>query len=160
MSDRVVQVAGFSKTFGIAGWRLGYATGPKDLLQAMERLQQYTFVCAPAPLQHAVLEAAFDLDMTPYIEEYRGKRDLVAAELHPAYKLVRPGGSFYAFPELPGRASESAFMEAALARKLLVVPGSAFSKRHTHFRVSFAATDEVLRNGLRELNELAELFSQ
>ena len=63
---------------------------------------------------------------------------------------------FYAFPELPGQASESAFMEAALAAKLLVVPGSAFSRRDTHVRLSFAASDEVLQRGLRELNQLAE----
>lgn len=159
MSDRVIQVAGFSKTYGIAGWRLGYATGPTDVLDAMQQLQQYTFVCAPAPLQHAVLEAAFDLDMGSYVDDYRAKRDLLVAELHPAYRLVAPGGSFYAFPELPGRASESAFMEAALARKLLVVPGSAFSERQTHFRLSFAVTDEVLHCALREMNELAEQFS-
>jgi aspartate aminotransferase/aminotransferase len=160
MTDRVLQVGGFSKTFGIAGWRLGFATGPSDLIEAMAKLQQYTFVCAPAPLQHAVLEAAFDIDIGPYLADYRDKRDLIAAELHPAYELVPPGGSFYAFPRLPGRASEPAFMEAALARRLLVVPGSVFSRRASHFRLSFAATDEVLRRGLRELNELAEQFAQ
>ncbi len=158
MTDRVLQLAGFSKTYGIAGWRLGYATGPVEIIDAMKKLQQFTYVCAPAPFQHAVLDAAFDLDMRPFIEEYRGKRDLIASELHPAYELVPPGGSFYAFPKLPGRASESAFMEAALARKLLVVPGSAFSRQSTHFRMSFASTDQDLRRGLHELHQLAEQF--
>lgn len=158
--ERVIQLGGFSKTYAIAGWRMGYATGPEEVIEAMKRLQQYTFVCAPAPFQFAVLEAAFDLDMTPRIAEYREKRDLIAHELHPSYELSPPGGSFYAFPKLPGRASEAAFMEAALAAKLLVVPGSAFSRRDTHFRLSFAATDDVLRRGLDELNQLAERFAE
>ena len=157
-SDRVLQLGGFSKTFGIAGWRLGYATGPAALLDAMKRLQQYTFVCAPAPLQQAVLDAAFDLDMSDHIAEYRGKRDRLVRELHPAYELAAPGGSFYAFPKLPGHAQESAFLEAALARNLLIVPGSAFSRHATHFRLSFAAPDDVLARGLAELGALAEQF--
>jgi len=156
--ERVIQLGGYSKTYGIAGWRLGYATGPADVIDAMKRLQQYTFVCAPAPFQHAILNAAFDLDMSPYIEEYREKRDMLVADLHPAYALVPPGGSFYAFPELPGSASESAFMEAALARKVLVVPGSAFSRRSTHLRLSFAVTHAALRRGIGELNVLATQF--
>jgi len=159
MTERVLQISGFGKAYGMAGWRMGFATGPAELLDAMAKLQQYTFVCAPAPLQHAVAEAAFDVDMKPRIDEYRQKRDMVVAELDPAFRLVSPGGSFYAFPELPGRASESAFLEAALARNLLVVPGSAFSQRSTHFRVSFAAPDDVLRTGIGELNDLARQFA-
>lgn len=157
-AERVIQLGGFSKTYGIPGWRLGYATGPAAVLEAMKTLQQFTFVCAPAPLQQAVLEAAFELDMAPWIREYLGKRDRLASELHPAYRLAPPEGSFYAFPELPGSASENAFIEAALARKLLIVPGSAFSRRDSHFRLSFAASDEDLGRGIRELNALAEQF--
>ena len=158
--DRVIQLGGYSKTYGIAGWRMGYATGPAEVMDAMKRLQQYTFVCAPAPFQHAVLEVALDLDMTPYIEEYRGKRDMLAAELHPAFELAAPEGSFYAFPKLPGDVPGGTFIEAALERKVLVVPGSAFSRRDTHFRISFAATDDTLRRGIGELNQLAEQFSE
>ena len=158
--DRVLQLGGFSKTFGVPGWRMGYATGPTELLDMMMRVQQFSFVCAPAPFQYAIAEVAFDLDMSSYHDEYRGKRDRVARELHEAYQLVAPGGSFYAFPSLPGAADggqmeESAFLEAAIAHKLLIVPGSAFSRRATHFRLSFAAPDEELDRGLAVLNELA-----
>ncbi len=155
-AERVIQLGGFSKTFGVAGWRMGYATGPSAVLEAMKTLQQFSFVCAPAPFQHAILAAAFDLDMRPYLAEYRAKRDRVVAGLNPAYELVPPEGSFYAFPRLPGGATEAAFIEAALAQKLLIVPGSAFSRRATHFRLSFAASDEVLERGLRALDALAE----
>lgn len=154
-SDRVVQLGGFSKTYAIAGWRLGFATGPVEILEAMRVLQQFTFVCAPAPFQHAVLNAAFDLDMTPYVREYRAKRDRLARDLDPAYGLTPPAGSFYAFPRLPHGVSGEAFVEAALARKLLVVPGRAFSRRDTHFRLSFAADDATLDRGIAALNELA-----
>lgn len=157
--DRVLQLGGFSKTYGVPGWRMGYATGPTELLDAMKTLQQFTFVCAPAPFQVAVAEVAFDLDMRPYIDEYRGKRDRIAAELHPAYRLVKPGGSFYAFPELPGGVDETAFVDAALERKLLIVPGSAFSRRATHFRLSFAVSDHDLGRGIAALNDLATTFT-
>jgi aspartate aminotransferase/aminotransferase len=155
MTERVVQLGGFSKTYGIPGWRLGYATGPASIIDAMKTLQQFTFVCAPTPLQHAVLEAAFELDMSEHIAGYRQRRDRVARSLHPAYELVPPGGSFYAFPRLPGALGEGAFMEAALGRRLLVVPGSAFSRRATHFRLSFAAGDAELARGIATLNEIA-----
>ncbi len=164
--DRVLQLGGFSKTYGVPGWRMGYATGPTELLDAMKTLQQFTFVCAPAPFQVAILEAAFDLDMSPYIAEYRHKRDRVVAELDPAYQLVAPGGSFYAFPRIPGPAKAddpsgvdgAAFLDAALEEKLLIVPGSAFSRRATHFRLSFAVSDEDLTRGIQALNRLAARF--
>ncbi|MBK8974470.1 MAG: pyridoxal phosphate-dependent aminotransferase [Planctomycetes bacterium] len=153
--DRVLQLGGFSKTFGVPGWRMGYATGPAELLDSMKTMQQFTFVCAPAPFQVAILETAFDLDMSSYIDDYRNKRDRLVADLHPVYELRKPAGSFYAFPKIPGNADTETFMDAALARKLLVVPGSAFSRRATHFRISFAASDADLGRGIEQLNDLA-----
>ncbi len=159
MYDRVLQLGGFSKTYGVPGWRMGYATGPEDLIDKMRMLQQFSFVCAPAPFQMAMAEVAFDLDMTGWRDVYRDKRDRLVSELHSSYELVPPGGSFYAFPKFPGQAQQASFQEAAIESKLLVVPGSAFSARDTHFRLSFAATDEVLERGIAVLNELAERFA-
>jgi aspartate/methionine/tyrosine aminotransferase len=156
MMERVIQLSGYSKTFGVPGWRIGYATGPRDVLDAMKTLQQFSYVCAPAPFQHAVLDAAFDLDMSSYREQYRNKRDMLVRDLHPAYQLVPPGGSFYAFPSIPGGGKESTFMESVLSRKVLVVPGSAFSRRASHFRISFAVDDDDLQRGIQELNKVAE----
>ena len=156
LSDRVIQLCGFSKTFGIPGWRVGYVTGPIEVLDAMKTLQQFSYVCAPAPFQHAVLEVALDLDMSSYVAEYKQKRNALVADLHPAFELVPPGGSFYAFPSIPHGCGESRFMDACFERKLLVVPGSAFSARATHFRLSFAVTDEVLSRGIHALNEVAQ----
>jgi aspartate aminotransferase/aminotransferase len=157
--DRVIQLGGFSKTYGIPGWRMGYATGPVDVLDAMKTLQQFSFVCAPAPFQHAILEVGMDLDMSAYIAAYQQKRNRLVADLHPAFELEPPAGSFYAFPRIPAGATEQAFMDACFERKLLVVPGSAFSRRNTHFRLSFAVTDEDLSRGIHALNEVATQFA-
>lgn len=154
LAARCVQLGGFSKTFGIPGWRLGYATGPKEVLEAMKTLQQFSFVCAPAPLQHALLDAAFELDMRPFFDDYKNKRDLLARELDPRYGLLPPEGSFYAFPRLPAGMDGDAFLAAAIAENLLLVPGKAFSAQDTHFRLSFAVDDATLRRGIAALNGL------
>jgi aspartate aminotransferase/aminotransferase len=153
-TDRALLLGGFSKTYGIPGWRLGWAAGPHAVVDAMRTLQQFTFVCAPSIAQHAAL-AALDLDMRPWIEAYRSKRDRVVEGLRGACRLVPPGGSFYAFPELPEGASEAEFVRRALERRLLIVPGSAFSARATHFRISFAAPDEALTRGLDVIRSIA-----
>jgi aspartate/methionine/tyrosine aminotransferase len=162
-SDRCIQLGGFSKSFGVPGWRMGYATGPSKVLDALKTLQQFSFVCAPAPFQHALLQAMPKLDLTPYRDEYRQKRDLLVRELHPSYCLSKPEGAFYAFPRLPRSASgeqvaSDVFIEAAVEKNVLIVPGKAFSSRDTHFRLSFAASDQDLAAGIAVLNELAERF--
>jgi aspartate aminotransferase/aminotransferase len=158
-AERCIQLGGFSKTYGVPGWRMGWATGPAKVLEAMKTLQQFSFVCAPAPFQYAILETALDLDLSPKLEEYRKKRDLVASRLHPVYGLAPPEGSFYAFPQLPPGVTGEQFLQAALQKKLLVVPGRSFSQRDTHFRLSFAADDATLLRGLDALNELAHALA-
>ncbi len=153
--ERLLLLGGFSKTYGMPGWRMGYACGPAPLVDAMRRMQQFTFVCAPSMAQAACL-AAMDVDMSEQIAEYRGKRDRMMAGLAPAYEFPKPGGSFYMYPPLPAGASTDEFMERALEQKLLIVPGKAFSARATHFRLSFAAPDDVLERGIEALLGLAE----
>jgi aspartate/methionine/tyrosine aminotransferase len=162
-ADRCIQLGGYSKTYGIPGWRMGYATGPANVLDAMKTLQQFSFVCAPAPFQYALLEAEPKIDLSHRFAEYRHKRDLLTQNLHPSYGLRAPEGSFYAFPQLPrqadGRPVDSeTFLQAALQQKLLIVLGKAFSQQDTHFRISFAAEDAVLQRGIDVLNDLARQF--
>lgn len=154
-AEQCVQLGGFSKTYGVPGWRMGYATGPQKILDAMKTLQQFSFVCAPAPFQHALLEAAFDVDMGPHIVDYQRRRDLITAQLHPRYALRPPEGSFYAFPQLPKGQKGADFLQHAIDKNLLIVPGNAFSARDTHFRLSFAADDATLARGITALNQLA-----
>ncbi len=146
-------VGGYSKAFGMPGWRLGYAAGPREILAEMTKLQQYSFICAPAPLQHAVLDA-YRIDMRPVLDAYRRKRDLLCDGLAEKFRFVRPEGAFYLFPEAPG-GSGAEFVRRAVEEKLILVPGSVFSERDTHFRISFAAPDDTLRQGVEILNRLA-----
>lgn len=156
-TDRLLLLGGFSKTYGMPGWRLGWALGPDDLIDAMRRFQQFTFVCAPAPFQKAAL-AALDVDMSKEIAQYRGKRDRILDGIADHYEVSKPGGSFYMWPKLPDGIGSDEYMEAALARRLLVVPGKAFSAHDTHLRLSFAAEDDVLDRGVEALNALADEF--
>tara|TARA_R110002072_G_scaffold27804_2_gene90189 strand:- start:17556 stop:18716 length:1161 start_codon:yes stop_codon:yes gene_type:complete len=163
-TDRCIQLGGFSKSYGVPGWRMGYATGPSNVLDSLKTLQQFSFVCAPAPFQHALLAAMPAIDLQPYREQYRKKRDMLVRDLHPSYALSQPEGAFYAFPRLPRDKSgvqvpSDVFIEAAVEKNVLIVPGKAFSERDTHFRLSFAASDEHLTAGISVLNELAERFT-
>lgn len=153
-AERVIQLGGFSKTYGVPGWRMGYVTGPAKVLDAMKTLQQFTFVCAPTPFQHALLEVGFEVDLSGHLRDYRHKRDNLVARLDPRFGLSPPEGSFYAFPRLPSGMDGDRFMHEALQRKLLLVPGKFFSSRDTHFRLSFAADDATLDRGIAALNDL------
>jgi aspartate aminotransferase/aminotransferase len=163
-NEQTIVVDGFSKTYGVTGWRLGFMHGPSAVIDKMTMLQQYTFVCAPHPLQWAAI-AALDVDMSEYIAAYRRKRDRVVAGLAEAgYKVVQPGGAFYVFPEVPestaGRASSGTqvtgteFVAQAIEKELLIIPGGIFSGRDTHFRISYAASDATIERGLAVLASL------
>ncbi len=153
-NERTLVVDGFSKSHGMPGWRLGFAHGPREIIQAMIKLQQYSFVCAPHPFQWAGA-MALDTDMGEAIAAYRRKRDLVVEGLADRYELAAPGGAFYAFPKVPW-GSGADFVERAITeRKLLIIPGGVFSRRDTHFRISYAAADETIARGIEVLREMA-----
>ncbi|MCY3024411.1 MAG: aminotransferase class I/II-fold pyridoxal phosphate-dependent enzyme, partial [Planctomycetota bacterium] len=149
-------LGGFSKSYAMTGWRLGYACGDADIIAEMTKLQQFTFVCAPSVTQRAAL-GAFNVDMSPHVTEYRKKRDFLVAGLRRAgYDCEEPGGAFYLFPRVPARYGNSqAFIEEAISRRLLLVPGHVFSSRDTHFRISYAAPDERLAEAFKVFEALA-----
>jgi aspartate aminotransferase/aminotransferase len=153
-NEDVVVLDGFSKTYGMTGWRLGYAHGPKRVIEEMTKLQQCTFVCAPSIVQHAGV-AALDCDMSATIAAYRRKRDRIASGLKSHFHLVHPTGAFYAFPQSPWGTS-SGFVAEAIRHNLLLIPGQTFSRRDTHFRLSYAASDLALERGLEILQRLAQ----
>ncbi|MCC6143150.1 MAG: pyridoxal phosphate-dependent aminotransferase [Candidatus Hydrogenedentes bacterium] len=153
MYENVMLLNGFSKSAAMTGWRVGFAAGPEQVIQAMNTLQQYTFVCAPSFAQKAAIEA-LRADMTPKIEAYRKKRDLIYEGLRGTFEVSKPGGAFYIFPEAPGEDGD-AFVKTAIENNLLIIPGSVFSSRKTHFRISFAAPDETIRRGIDVLHRLA-----
>lgn len=146
-------MGGFSKTYGMTGWRLGYTAGPKEMIQEMVKLQQFSFVCAPSFAQKAGV-AAMDFPMNGKIQDYKRKRDWVYDELKDHFNIVKPGGAFYLFPEAPNKDAD-AFVQKALARELLIIPGNVFSEKNSHFRISFSASDEILKRGIQLLKEIA-----
>jgi len=153
-NEDVLVVDGFSKAYGMTGWRLGFAHGPSRLIQEMAKLQQFSFVCAPSHVQYAGV-VALDQDLNAQIDAYRRKRDAVVEALSDFYELATPEGAFYAFPRAPwGTATE--FVAEAIRRNLLIIPGNVFSRRDTHFRISYAADDRTLARGLNILRDLAQ----
>ena len=154
--DNVLILGGFSKTYAMTGWRLGYAVGSRELISQMIKLQQYSFVCAPSPFQYAAV-SALDMDTTPFRDAYRKKRDLVYEGLKDSFDIVKPQGAFYMFPKLK-KGDASKFCELAIAKKVLVIPGNVFSERNTNFRISFATDDTTIRRGADILNSLAKEF--
>ncbi len=152
-NPQTLVIDGFSKSYGMTGWRLGFAHGPRDIIQQMIKLQQYTFVCAPQPMQWAGI-AALDVDMQPHIDDYRRKRDLILAGLSEDYEVTRPGGAFYVFPKAPWGTADQ-FVHKAIENRLLIIPGNIFSRQDTHFRISYAASDATIGRGLEVLRKLA-----
>ncbi len=150
-------IRGFGKTYGCTGWRLGYAAGPSAIIEQMAKLQQYTFVCAPSVLQAGV-EACFETSMSEHVKEYESRRDLVLSKLGGLSEIATPGGAFYAFIKVPEHLglTGAQFAEKAIEREVLVIPGSAFSQRDTHLRISFATRRDKLAAGLDILAELMQ----
>jgi aspartate aminotransferase/aminotransferase len=154
-NPQTLVVDGFSKTYGIPGWRLGFAHGPSAVIREMIKLQQYSFVCAPHPVQWAGV-AALDVDMAPAIAAYRRKRDRIVSALAGQYEMVVPGGAFYLFPRVPRGTAAEFVARAIREHQLLVIPGSVFSGRDTHFRISYAASDAMIERGIEALGKLAK----
>lgn len=152
-NDRVLVIDGFSKSHAMTGWRVGYVHGPSDVIETMIKLQQYTFVCAPQPAQWASL-VAMDVDVSNYMQSYRSKRDRLIAGIEDLYEVSAPGGAFYVFPKAPG-GSGTEFVKRAIENNLLIIPGKIFSEHDSHFRISYAATDQMIDRGIEVLRKLA-----
>jgi aspartate aminotransferase/aminotransferase len=144
---------GFSKAYGMTGWRLGFAHGPRRLIEEMIKLQQFSFVCAPSIVQQAGV-VAWDYDVSAIVAAYRAKRDKMVAGLRDRYDLTGAEGAFYLFPRTP-HGSGTEFVAEAIRHQLLLIPGNVFSRRDTHFRLSYAAADRTLDRGIEILNQLA-----
>jgi aspartate aminotransferase len=154
--DKTLLLRGFSKSCAMTGWRLGYAAAHESLkavVEEMTKIQQYTFVCAPTPFQKAAM-AALDYDIASFVDMYRAKRDLLYEGLKDKFDLVKPGGAFYAFVKAPGGIA-TPFVERAIENNVLIIPGSVFSEKDTHFRISYATSNDKIQQGIEILCGLA-----
>ena len=150
--EKTLTLGGFSKSWAMTGWRLGYAAGPREIIQQMITLQQYTFSSVNSFAQKAAVKA-LDYNVEDYIQGYKRKREIIYEGLKEKFRVQKPQGAFYIFPEVPGGNGE-AFVERAIHENLFIIPGSVFSKRNTHVRISFAASDETLLKGIEVLNRI------
>ncbi|MCP4590822.1 MAG: aminotransferase class I/II-fold pyridoxal phosphate-dependent enzyme [bacterium] len=154
--ERTLLLRGFGKSYGMTGWRMGYAAGPSAVITSMMKIQQYTFVCAPHMAQRAAL-TALETDMSATVRAYGAKRDLVTEALADKFEFVKPQGGFYVFPKAPAKfESGTAFVEEAIRNNVLIIPGGVFSEQDTHFRISYAADNEVLTKACAVLCALAD----
>lgn len=151
--DKTLLMRGFSKTYAMTGWRMGYCTGPNEVIEKMTMLQQYSFVCAPSMAQAASIEA-LKTDMSDKAAAYKHKRDIVHSYLGDKFGLIKPGGAFYAFCPAPIGMTGSDFVTKAIENNVLIIPGNVFSSKDTHFRISYATSDDKLEKGMKILASL------
>ncbi len=164
MLERTITFNGASKTFAMTGWRIGYAAGPTEIIEAMTRIQSQT-TSGPASFVQSAMIAALTGDQEcvesmrrAYRE--RGIRMHAGLSAIPGVSCEQPTGAFYAFPDVSatfakqGVTDASGFARIALERAhVAVVPGNAFGQS-THIRLSFATSDAVIDAGLERLNQM------
>ncbi|MBH0157236.1 aminotransferase [Fictibacillus sp. 5RED26] len=162
MRDRTILISGFSKAFAMTGWRLGFACGPKVILQAMLKIHQYTMMCAPTMAQHAALEALVNgqRDVVKMKESYRQRRSLVIHALEEmGLSCHVPGGAFYVFPsiEKTGLSSEEFAEQLLMKEQVAVVPGSVFGESgEGHVRCSYATSVQKLEEAMRRIDRFLQ----
>ncbi|MGI6421314.1 MAG: aminotransferase class I/II-fold pyridoxal phosphate-dependent enzyme [Syntrophomonadaceae bacterium] len=157
MKDRTIVFNGFSKAFAMTGWRIGYACGHPDLIAAMNKIHQYTIMCAPIMAQQAALEALRhgESEMRKMVENYNYRRKIILAGLREiGMECFEPQGAFYAFPSiaLTGMNSEEFSEKLLMEEKVAVVPGSAFGRTgDDHVRCCYAASVNDIEQALERM---------
>jgi len=151
MRERTILINGFSKSYAMTGWRLGYACGPKEIIQQMMKIHQFAIMCAPTTSQYAAVEAIKngDEDVATMRESYNQRRNfLMNAFKEMGLPCFEPFGAFYVFPCIKefGMTSEEFAFALLDAEKLAVVPGTAFGDCGEGFlRISYAYSLEKLK---------------
>lgn len=162
MKERTILINGFSKSFAMTGWRLGYACGPKEILEQMTKLHQFAIMCAPTTSQYAAIEALRngDEDVAQMRMAYNQRRRfLLRAFQEMGLECFEPFGAFYVFPCIRefGMTSEE-FAERFLAEeKVAVVPGTAFGDCGEGFlRISYAYSLDNLKLAIGKLADFVK----
>lgn len=157
MKERTVVINGFSKSYAMTGWRLGYACGPANIIEQMTKLHQFAIMCAPTNSQFAAVEALRNCDeeIEKMAEAYNQRRRfLVDAFRKMGLECFEPFGAFYIFPSIKkfGMSSEEFCNRLLQEEKLAVVPGTAFGECGEGFvRISYAYSIDNLKAGLQRI---------
>ncbi len=162
MRERTIVINGFSKSYAMTGWRLGYACGPKLIIDQMLKIHQFAIMCAPTTSQYAAVDALRngDEDVKNMRNAYdRRRKFLIKALRDMGFKCFEPFGAFYVFPSIKefGMSSEDFAQTLLNEEKLAVVPGTAFGNCGEGFlRISYAYSIEDLKNALERMKHFIE----
>ena len=159
MMERTLVINGFSKSFAMTGWRLGYACGPEWLIKQMTKIHQFAIMCAPTSSQYAAVEALKngDDDVNQMRESYDERRRYVLHRLaEMGLPCFEPKGAFYLFPDIRQfkMSSDEFCLKLLNDKKVVVVPGNAFGESGEGFiRISYAYSIDNLKVALNRLSE-------
>ncbi|MFH1486137.1 MAG: aminotransferase class I/II-fold pyridoxal phosphate-dependent enzyme [Chloroflexota bacterium] len=162
MKGHSILLGGFSKAYAMTGWRIGYAVGPAEIIEAMMKIHQYTMLCAPISSQMAAIEAlkSGEEAVQEMVQEYDHRRRLIVKGLNDiGLECFEPRGAFYAFPSIKSTGLTSAeFAEKLLVEeKVAVVPGNAFGEcGEGHVRCCYATSLSDIEEALERMRRFVE----
>ena len=158
MKERTIVINGFSKSYAMTGWRLGYACGPKLIIEQILKIHQFAIMCAPTTSQYAAVEALRhgDDDVERMRTAYNQRRNfLMNSFKEMGLKCFEPFGAFYVFPSIKefGMTSDEFATKLLQEEKVAVVPGTAFGECGEGFlRISYAYSIEELKKALERID--------
>lgn len=159
MRERTVTVNGFSKSFSMTGWRLGFACGPEPIMEQITKIHQYAIMCAPTTSQYAAIEAlnSCDDDVAYMVREYDMRRRMMVAGFNKiGLECREPKGAFYAFPSIKstGMTSDEFCERLLYGKNVAVVPGTAFGDSGEGFiRASYCYSVEHIKEAIGRIGE-------
>ncbi|WP_313130418.1 aminotransferase class I/II-fold pyridoxal phosphate-dependent enzyme [Anaerocolumna sp.] len=166
MKERTILINGFSKSYAMTGWRLGYAVGPKNIIEQMVKIHQFAIMCAPTTSQYAAVEALKNGD--PDVETMRNAYDMRRKYLVNAFNEIglecfEPYGAFYVFPCIKslGMTSDEFATRLLKEEKVAVVPGTAFGSCGEGFlRISYAYSIENLKIAMERIERFVMKYKR
>ena len=166
MKEKTIVINGFSKSYAMTGWRLGYALGNKDIIAAMIKIHQYAIMSAPTTSQYAAIEALKygDGDIEMMKREYNIRRRVLVDGLNKlGLSCFEPLGAFYVFPCIKSTGlSSNEFCEKLLEKeKLAVIPGNAFGEcGEGYVRISYAYSLDKIKKALKKIESFVNYIKQ
>jgi len=164
MYEKTVVLNGLSKAYAMTGWRIGYAAGPEDIIDAMTKIHQYCIMCAPTTSQYASIEALKngDEDVEEMVKAYNSRRKLLVKGFRDmGLECFEPLGAFYVFPSIQktGLTTDEFVMKLLEQEKVAVVPGNAFGECGEGFiRCSYAYLIDSLNEALKRIKRFVKQY--
>ena len=164
MKERTIVINGFSKSFAMTGWRLGFLAGPKEIVQHIFKIHQYAIMCSPTTSQYAAIAGLkyCRSDVKKMVDEYNMRRRFVVDGFNKlGLECFSPEGAFYVFPSIKstGLSSKDFCEQLVYSKKVAVVPGDAFGESGEGFiRVSYAYSVNHLKEALKRIGEFLDEF--